>query len=1488
MTLPGGAAAKRGNRFETLWTLWELVRMLRGETDSLRIEDPGLDGVEFVVKCGARREFHQAKRSHRSGAWSIAALRSAGVLKKIGELLADNEDRFIYVSGSDARALADLCEAAADAESLDEFEQKFLDAKKRSSDRDRVLQEWNCSEHGLWSILRRVDVHTINDRELETKVDLGLSSLFLRDVSSIQEKLAAIVGDAVHRTISREDLVQLLHEGGHSLRKISDVSQARQAVCDATDKFLAGTRRRLIQGSLVPRETAAEVVGRLTGEGHSDCVLTGRAGTGKTACLAAVIETLQQQGVHVLAFRLDWHMLATSTADLGHKLDLEESPALLLAAAAKADGKPAVLIVDQLDAVSAMSGRSSGAFDIVEQLLIECRSASVHTAVVCRSFDWQHDSRLRGLIREEDQRIELGEFSDDEVRGVLAQANVERALDTRQIALLRLPQNLSLFLATDISKSDALSFSTAKALFDRYWETKKRQVAERTNGLDEWVKVIDTICGVMTETQQLSVRKEKLDQFSSDYIDQCVSENVLVADGDTYGFGHESFFDYCFARRFAARSDSLVAVLTWSEQHLFRRAQVRQVLVYLRDTNFKRYVGELRALVSNDSVRTHIKDLVFALLAGVDDPHDEEWDVWMDWVRPAFEALERGTTNEDKLSERAWARLSGAKSWFKKLDRVIADWLATGPSRRLDRAMIYLRWQQRDWPDQVAALLEPYANRGDHWPNRLRTIMAQEAFHGSRRLFDLFLTLLNNGTFDPAGELWGMCSNLTSYRPDWVPEVLACQLRRHVAKYKAALAEGHSVEGAWDRLGYNGSADEAFEKAVTHSPRNFVNHVLPAVLDTSDVTLEVGTTLPVRDKVWPFLIKDSTSLANACLHAVADALAALAGSGEDMEDEISMLSSRQTHVANHLLLALYRGGGARYADDAILAFCDQPWRFDCGYSDSSYWCATETIKVAVPHCEPASRAKLESTVLAYVDPYEQTKEGIRQHGWAAFNLLASIPKELRSTRASARFGELERKFTQPSAAPRGIVGGLVESPIAAEAAAKMDDEHWLKEIAAYPSERRGLLRGGALQLAQDFGRRAQDEPERFASIGLQLPNTTNPVYFSRLLQGLEGAHVADDVKVRLSLRAFEYAKNECGRDIANLLGSATDALPTDAIDVLIALATERHDSEEEAWRLDSGNSQPYYGGDIYINGINTTRGQAAEAMAELIEKDASYIERFQPALHELARERTPSVASCVARTLRTVAYHSPVLGLELFLRMDFSEERLLGTHHVCEFMRENLHQSFSGLKNMTLRQLRSPHPDLRRAGARLVCLAAFTHDDALELAAAARLGDNQQRLGVTDVAVANVANPICRQWCEGALKDLFGDSDVEIRRLAASCFRQIPEGRVGAYGDLIEAFCGSPAYVEDSFSLLNALKKAREQLPGVVCLACESFLNYLAAEVRAFPGRGTNSRIVVELAFRVYQQHQNDEWTSRALDLIDRICLEEPDEAGERLESFER
>jgi hypothetical protein len=45
---------------------------------------------------------------------------------------------------------------------------------------------------------------------------------------------------------------------------------------------------------------------------------------------------------------------------------------------------------------------------------------------------------------------------------------------------------------------------------------------------------------------------------------------------------------------------------------------------------------------------------------------------------------------------------------------------------------------------------------------------------------------------------------------------------------------------------------------------------------------------------------------------------------------------------------------------------------------------------------------------------------------------------------------------------------------------------------------------------------------------------------------------------------------------------------------------------------------------------------------------------------------------------------------------------------------------------------------------------------------------------------------------------------------------------------------------------------------------------------------------VATLVFRTYQQHQGDEWASRCLDLIDRMCLEGIHDVKKELNEFER
>ncbi len=1130
MTLPGGPADKLGNRYETWWTVLQLLHLLRGEAEHIRLEVPGVHEAEFLVTAGAQRAFHQVKRNHSGGKWSLGALRSRGVLEAMGSRLAGNGDRFIFASGSDAPELRDLCAAARDAASASEFESAFLAATTRREAFRKLWNAWQCDTSTAFDRLQRIDVRTLDERALEDEVGWGVQALFLAPPHQVVAALRAIVADSVHATITAHQLVENLRQRGYRQRRVPDSASAVAAVQNATDDYLHGARSRLIHGQFVPRAAADELLARLDGA-TTISALTGRAGVGKTACIVHVVDELRERGQPVLAFRLDRHLCATSTTDLGDRLDLEESPTLVLAEAADAAERPGVLIVDQLDAVSTMSGRSSGVFDIVERLVAEARDcragATVQVVVACRAFDWENDHRLRRLATRAQAPVEITDFSDDEIRTILDDAGFNPALfQPRQLALLGLPQNLSLFLDAGFDTSRHPAFDTAKQLFDRYWDAKRDSVGLRVGvATGHWMSVVETLCNHMASAQTLSVSREQLDTIEPAYLDQLVSEDVLTFDGRRYGFGHESFFDYCFARVFVRCSGSLASFLKRAEQHLFQRTLVRQVLAYLRDADVvDRYVTEIRALLSDAQIRPHIKDLVFALLAAVPDPRPDEWAIWEESTGPAVAAIDKNAPNDCRLSDMAWRRLFQSPSWFGFVDQrgTVERWLASTNDRRVDAAVNYLRSHQRHAPDRAAALFEPYADCGDAWPSRLGFVMQWTDLHTSRRFFQLFLRLVDNGVLDDFrgpiavnSTFWSKVDRLSKERPAWVPEVLAHRVRRRLAVIRAAGGDLSCTE----LLAVDGSAGHIIATAAEQAPAEFVEHVLPMVLGVSDATV-TGEAPPKRDTVWFLLMEAEPWGEAACLPALAGALEVRAR--DDMvslREAIAEVRRRDTHVANHLLLAVYRGGAARgAADEAAAAFCAQPWRFECGFSDSPYWCAMQTLLAIVPHCTHANREQLETAILDYVSPWERTEQGYKEHGRARFDLLSAIPPDLRSRRAQKRFDELERKFGAPAGEPRGVIGGRVESPIGVDAAERMTDDQWLQAVAMYaadadapPRSPRGAdegIRGGARELAEILETRTKAEPERFARLSLRFPASTHPAYLERTLTGLKDTAIA--------------------------------------------------------------------------------------------------------------------------------------------------------------------------------------------------------------------------------------------------------------------------------------------------------------------------------------------------------------------------------------------
>ena len=202
-----------------------------------------------------------------------------------------------------------------------------------------------------------------------------------------------------------------------------------------------------------------------------DVVLTGKAGAGKTGCVIECVEALRSQGIRVLAFRLDRLSPVSSTHAFGQQLGLEESPALVLAAAA--EDHEAVLVVDQLDAVSTISGRSAdfstrwkgyspkrGAYAKVKAAWSSCA-----VRLTGRTMTGSGGCSPTTMLRWKWQSYRSKR---------LAQCSAEHftveLFSPRQLELLRLPQNLSLFLDAGFDPTTTPTFHTAKELFDRYWD----------------------------------------------------------------------------------------------------------------------------------------------------------------------------------------------------------------------------------------------------------------------------------------------------------------------------------------------------------------------------------------------------------------------------------------------------------------------------------------------------------------------------------------------------------------------------------------------------------------------------------------------------------------------------------------------------------------------------------------------------------------------------------------------------------------------------------------------------------------------------------------------------------------------------------------------------------------------------------------------------------------------------------------------------------
>ena len=1442
-----------------------VLDVLAGRAQSIVVEKAGEAGrgVEFIVVDNSGRErSHQVKRQRgNANSWSLRNLQKQDVLASAAAQVEAGRE-FVFVSLVPCRVLDELADMARRS---DDF-QSFIDGltkELRQPHFDYLASEWGSAEKA-YEILRSVYVSWPDERHV-TNTNAALAGLLVAGAPGPASAvvLGDLVSDNLGKTLDAQAIEALLAD--------YELSRANLITGETTDAvtgtFEAWTKR--ISAKLlapeIPRGEATDLVERLKGDSRT-VLVAGAAGAGKSGVLYQAVTDIAADWP-VLAISLDQIEAFSSTHELGvDRLGLPASPVASLAAAAH--GGDSLLVIDQLDAVSLASGRMSSTYEHVGALLDEAAAFSgMRVILACRQFDIDNDHRLRALAGQDNvEQMTVGPLDNEQVSAAVTEMGLDPGvLSETQRDLLRSPLNLVL-LAAIADEADALSFQTAKGLMDAFYDRKRRDCRARRDPPPRFGKTIGVLAEDMSAKQRLFSFEAVLDaEELLDDADVLASENVLVRQDRRISFFHEAFFDYAFARGWLAREETLVAFLLAGEQELFRRAQVRQVLVHLHAEDPDRFVAEVEELLADPGVRFHIVEVVLALLRAIEAPSHAEW-----------ELVERRINESPAFVERLWNMLR-TPGWFARADEEgrLEQWLAGDDEDLRNRALDIMLGSVKEHSARVAELLAGVRDR-PFYANALRGLAFYTDLHESREMLDLVIDAIGQGIYDDdAHHLFMSAHALGNDEPRWAVELLKAWF---VDRPGALDLTDDGKIAALDTRDHD--SQEIIAGAAANAPGEFCGAMIPFLLEAMAATSEGNERVPKRDRHFGYRTFNGGrhDVDEALLYGARDALRALAAADDDRLDGLlDMLAADEHDAAQWLLYEALAAAGETRAEQAYVLLTEGDHRLFCGYSDGRNWTTRELIKAISPHLSDEQVLALEQVFMALRPEWERPPGG-----YSAFSLLSALPHERLSDAGRRRLGEWQRLFdTDEPPAPTGITAGFVRSPIPDESAERMTDDQWLRAIAKHNSDETNYsnLTGGADELASVLTQRTIADPARFVALGMRFDSETHPAYVNAIFHGLR---VASDIA---PAAVFDYMRHvvSLGRPDHDrwlpegLHGRLAEDVPEDIIELLLDRARRANDPEEEAWQRTGWSGDRVYGGNPLSHGMNSARGAAALIIGDLLVHDAdgSRTALIEPHFQELASDPSPAVRSCVAHVLAAGLRHAEESAIKAFERLIDTRDDLFRADTVEQLIRYVGFRDAATVKPVIQRMMASQIEEVREGGGRLAAFAGLEFEMGELLDDALASEDPLIRKGAATICAQGLPVTADARAATAALDQLFDDPDDKVRDAAADVALALRNQPLEPNRALIDRLLESAAFPDALAQLLFTLEDSTERVDDLVLATTRRFIEVFGGQVSSIASRASaDARHVGELLLRAYSQASDSVARAAALDLIDELLAQ--------------
>jgi hypothetical protein len=606
----------------------------------------------------------------------------------------------------------------------------------------------------------------------------------------------------------------------------------------------------------------------------------------------------------------------------------------------------------------------------------------------------------------------------------------------------------------------------------------------------------------------------------------------------------------------------------------------------------------------------------------------------------------------------------------------------------------------------------------------------------------------------------------------------------------------------------------------------------------------IDTAYSVDDKIFDAADRALRALAQESPEQCAEFLPDLVGPGSE---ELRFLACR----------ALTPAGPA---DTAIKWLISDERNFTLGWADSSRWASIELVRKWSGSCSDEVLDELEHAVLAYQPSWESNPQDRGRYA-----LLTAIDETRLGADARRERDELTTRFASAVVPPpRPITTQVVRSPIDDSDAQEMSDDEWIEALRTYSGQTTwdgDTPVGGAAQLAQVLGTRAEHEPERFARLALRFDASVPSDAFEDVIRAV-ATRVAPELLADLVEHSAEVHRAELGQAICSVASRITPM--TDRLVALVASYVDDPDPDREWARTNASSGQKYFGGDLDSAGLNSTRGQVANASAMALFQSGGHLDVLRAVVDRLASDQILGVRAHAAEAVLALMNHEAEGAYAAAEMLFDTSDDVFDSRYTMRLLMYLIIRAPERFGAQLLRALNAEDDIARRAG-HVWAGAAIRHG--LPSTVPAGFADLPQaaRRGAVE-AFAEYPGASAEYLARS-----FSDEDLEVKKAAAAAMRQLEETTDVTAKSLVETFLASTAFNESYEQLVEGLPDLTQVGPDLALRVCERAVELAGAELGDIrTAHSTMGQPVMRVVMAVYRQG-DIAVRARCLDVIDRL-----------------